>query len=77
MITYDEAYKRAKELKKHIDGCTEYEKGYVFSSSLDSGYMGGKGHISVAILKENGMAMPMNAFVIHGTGEYIREFDIE
>lgn len=76
MITYEDAYKKAKELKANIDGCTEYENGYVFSSSSDVGFIGGKGHTVCVILKENGDAIPMNVFVMQGAGEYIREFDI-
>ena len=75
MITYDEAYKKAKELKTNIDGCTEYENGYVFGSSGDRGYKGGKGHISIVVLKENGDIVTMPVFVMRGTGAEIRSFD--
>lgn len=75
MITYDEALKKAKELKPTIDGCTEYENGYVFGSSQDEGYIGGN-HTPCVILKENGKAVTMPYFVMHGTGDEIRSFDI-
>ena len=76
MISYEDAYKRAKMLKPNTDACTEYENGYVFGSSEDEGYKGGAGHTPCVILKKNGNAVPMNEFVISGTGEYIKEFDI-
>lgn len=77
MISYEEAYTKAKELKPNLDSCTEFENGYMFGSSKDKGYYGGSGHTPVVILKENGKAIPMNEFVIMGTGEEIRDFDIK
>ncbi len=74
MITYEEALKKAKELKPSIDGCTEYENGYVFGSSQDEG-VGGNNSPCV-ILKENGKAVAMPYFVMHGTGKELRDFDI-
>ena len=76
MISYEEALNRAKMLKPNTDSCTEYENGYVFGSSKDANFEGGRGHIPCVILKSNGNAIPMNEFVISGTGEYIKEFDI-
>lgn len=76
MITYEEAYRKAKELKPNTNCCTEYENGYMFGSTEDEGYRGGRGHTPCVILKKNGKAIPMNEFVISGTGEMIREFDI-
>lgn len=76
MITFDEAFKKAKEIKPNIDGCTEYENGYVFGYSGDEGFVGGYGHTPVVILKENGNQVLMNVFVIQGTGREIRSFDV-
>lgn len=76
MISYEEALKIAKQLKPNLDGCTEYENGYAFSSSKDEGYEGGAGHSICVIEKSSGKAIPMNLFVINGTGKYIKEFDV-
>ena len=76
MITFDEAYAKAKEYKEKIDGCTEYEKGYRFSYSGDNGYIGGNGHISIVVLKDNGKVISMPEFLMGDTGEYIRDFSI-
>lgn len=77
MIGYDEAYKIAKELKNPIDTCTEYEKGFMFGYTGDDGYEGGAGHTPVIILKRNGRAVNMPYFIMHGTGEEIRTFEVE
>lgn len=77
MITYEEAYKTAKELKPSIDFCTEYENGYVFSCTDDENYIGG-GHSPCVILKKNGKAVTMPWFIAKiGTGNEIRSFDLE
>lgn len=75
MIAYEVAYEKAKELKKEINNCTEYENGFVFGFSGDDNYIGG-GHAPVVILKEDGKAIPFNAFIAKGTGKQIREFNI-
>lgn len=76
MIAYEVAYEKAKELKKEIDNCTEYENGYVFGFSGDDDYIGGGGHAPVVILKEDGKAIPFNAFIAQGTGQEIRTIQI-
>lgn len=76
MISYEEAYKKAKELKPNANFCEEYENGFVFGSSEDKGFIGGKGHTRCVILKENGKPMTFPDFVSYGTGEYIKDFDI-
>lgn len=76
MIAYEVAYEKAKELKREIDNCTEYENGYVFGFSGDDEYDGG-GHSPVVILKEDGKAIPMNQFIVNGTGQEIRTFNIK
>lgn len=75
MITFDNALKKARMLKPNVDNCTEYERGYVFGSSEDDGYVGG-GHTPVVILKQTGDAVNMAYFVSYGSGEEIREFAI-
>lgn len=75
MIAYEVALERAKELKKDIDNVMEYENGWVFGCYDDANYDGG-GHSSVVILKESGKAVNMPQFVVDGTGEHLRSFDI-
>ena len=75
MITYEEALKKAKELKPTIDNCTEYENGFVFACKDDDNYEGGN-HTPCVILKESGKAIPMPVFVMQGTGEELKSFDI-
>lgn len=76
MISFEEALEIAKQRKANIDGCTEYENGFVFGFSGDDGYIGGYGHTPVVIMKEDGRLSTMPEFVIEGTGKEIRSFDI-
>lgn len=75
MISYEDAFEKAKGLKKDIDSCTEYENGYVFSFTGDSDYIGGR-HSPVVILKSDGRAVTMPYFVIHGTGDEIKNIEV-
>ena len=77
MISYEDALKKAQEVKSNIDKCIEYEKGYYFSSSEDEGYVGGAGHSPVVVQKTDGKLIPMPQFVMNGTGEELREFKTE
>ncbi|MGI6072209.1 MAG: hypothetical protein ACOX75_04270 [Lachnospiraceae bacterium] len=76
MITFEEAYKKAKKLKNNIDGYFEYENGYVFSGSEDIHYKGGAGHTAVVIEKKTGKAINMPQFVVNGTGKEIQGYDL-
>ena len=73
MVTYEEARKKAVELKPNTDWCNEFENGYMFTALEDENYTGGYGHTPVVVLKETGEVIPMNEFVIQGTGELIKE----
>ena len=75
MIAYEKAYELAKELKKDIDNVMEYENGWVFGCRDDANYDGG-GHSSVVICRDDGKAINMPQFIVNGTGEHIRDFDI-
>lgn len=75
MIAYEVAYEKAKELKADIDNVMEYEKGWVFGCHADDDFVGG-GHSCVVIQKEDGKAINMPQFIVNGTGEHIRSFDI-
>ena len=73
MITFEDAYAKAKQLKPTIDNCTEYENGYVFGCRDDDS----EGtNTPCVIMKESGKAINMPSFVISGTGEGIRHFDL-
>lgn len=76
MITFEKAYEIAKQLKPNIDGCTEYENGFVFGFSGDDDFIGGN-HTPCVILKKDGRAVTMSYFVIDGTGEEIRDIEIK
>ena len=75
MVTYEEALKKARQLKTTIDNCTEYENGFVFGSMAD-GLSDGT-NTPCVILKENGDAVNMPWFVISGMGREIRSFSVE
>lgn len=77
MVSYEEAYNIAKKLKTNIDGCIEYENGYVFYNINKILAVGGPGLTRCVILKSSGKAIPFNEFIIMGTGKEIREFDIK
>lgn len=77
MITFEEAYKKAKDLKPNIDNCTEYKKGFIFGSHEDDDYEGGYGHTPVVILKKDGSSTDMPYFIGKiGTGRKIREIPL-
>lgn len=75
MITFEEAYKIAKNFKSNIDNCTEYENGWVFSCYDDDNYIGGWGHTPVVILR-NGQKTILPEFVCNGTGKELCHFDL-
>lgn len=77
MVTYEEALEKARSLKEHIDECTEYENGYLFTYSGDEGYCGGYGHTSVVIWKKDGRATNYPEMVARGTGKEMRTFPVE
>ena len=60
MIKYEDALELAKSLKKNIDGCDEYDIGYMFKSSDDEWTIGGDG--PCCIIKESGKAVCQTEF---------------
>lgn len=64
MITYEVAYKKAKELKPNINICTEYDKGWWFGCTDDANYQGGGGHTPVVVLKEDGEVVAPSYFML-------------
>lgn len=75
MISFEEAYKIAKEVKPNTDCYYEYENGWMFGSNADNGYVGGYGHTPVVVLKKDGKTVNMMTFVNMGTGKDITGTD--
>ena len=73
MMNFEEAKKKAKELRKDIDYCQEYEDAYIFSKKDDNSF-GGQG--PVVILKENGKAINMVAYCNMSDADLVREADL-
>lgn len=67
MFTYEAAYKKAREIKSNIEGCTEYEDAYVFWGG-DEFEIGGSSTPRV-IYKNDGRMTTMNEYVINGSGK--------
>ena len=72
MITYEEALAIAKERKPNIDGCDEWDGGWVFGYSGDVDYQGGYGHTPVIIIKETGEIVNMMQFIMSGEAGDLR-----
>ena len=74
MITYDEALKIAKGLKKNIDACVEFENAYCFKSKSEEYDIGGNG--PCIVLKENGRAIISTEYYTNYATGIIKEYDI-
>lgn len=74
MISYDEALKKAKELKSNIDACDEYDVAYLFKARSEEYCIGGDG--PCVILKDNGRAINQLEFFENYEHEHIKEFSI-
>ena len=74
MITFEDAYKKARELKPNIDACDEYDIGYLFKASVDRFTIGGDG--PCIILKETGHAINQTGFYELYAPEFIRELNL-
>lgn len=75
MIDYERALETAKELKKDIDACDEYNDAYVFKTRADEFSIGGSS--PCCILKENGKAINIVEYFDNYEAEHIREFDVK
>lgn len=74
MITFKDAYAKAKALKPNIDKCFEHENGFVFSDSKE---VMCEGPSPVVILKEDGRAVMLTYFLFKiGAGKEIGEIKI-
>ena len=75
MISFREAFLKAKEIREEIDSCTEYENGYVFCSDRGEEQVGGY-YSPIVVLKEDGKVVDMPQFVVNGTGKELKSFKI-
>ena len=75
MISYREAFLKAKEIREEIDSCTEYENGYVFCSDKGQDQEGGY-YSPIVVLKKVGKVVDMPQFVVNGTGKELKSFRI-
>lgn len=73
-MTYEEAFKKAKELKPNIDACDEYDKGFVFKTKSDEWSIGGDP--PCVILKSSGDAINQVEFFDMHNPKFIRTFDL-
>ncbi len=74
MITYDEAYEKARELKPDFDACDEYDKGYMFKCKADKFSIGGSG--PCVIVKETGEAISDLVFYDEYAPKFIKEVEV-
>ena len=74
MISYEEALKMARELKKNIDACDEYDIAYVFKAKEEEYLIGGYG--PCCIIKETGRAVNQTEFVDSYDSQFIKGFDL-
>lgn len=79
MVTYEQALAIAKEKRKNIGHCAEWENGFAFEPKSDGEtYKGGFEKSPIIILKKDGSVTNMIGFIQSdgGTGELLREFDL-
>ncbi len=73
-VSFDDALKIARKLKKNIDGCDEYDKGYMFKSSADELTIGGEG--ACCVLKDTGKAVNQTEFYDTYKPQFIKSIEI-
>lgn len=77
MISFEEAIKKAKELKPSTDSCSEMSNAYIFACKDDENYEGGSDHTPCVIIKETGEAVNMPTYIAeYGYGEEIRDREV-
>ena len=76
MISYTEAFIKAKEIRTEIDNCIEYENGYVFCSDKGEDQEGGY-YSPIVVMKEDGRVINMPQFVVNGTGKELKHEQIQ
>ena len=74
MITYEEAYAKARELKPNFDACDEYDNAYVFKAESERFNIGGEG--ACVILKTTGKAINTTEFFDNYSPVFIRNISV-
>lgn len=75
MISYEDALKKAKELKPDTDHCIEYDNAYIFACHEDNGYEGTRQ--PCVILRKDGRAVALIYYLTKvGVGKKVREMDV-
>lgn len=72
MITYEEALKSAKALKRRIDYCVEYSDGYLFGWKDHDNFVGGNGPI--VVLKTDGEKVNEVEYYLEHDAKEVRRF---
>lgn len=75
MLSYEEVLRIARTKMPDVDGCTEFEKVFLFYKKTDEVHFGGADS-PVVIDRANGDALNYGEFFRMNTGEEIRDFDI-
>lgn len=74
MVPYEEAYKKAAELRPDIDYFTEFERGWLFGARKDEDFIGGAGHTPVIVVKDSGKIVNAPTFYMQiKPGEILQE----
>lgn len=73
MISFDEALKKARELKSNIDYCIEYNDAWLFGCRDEFHVIGAT---PVIVLKENGKAIDAVTYYDNYDAEELGEIDI-
>lgn len=75
MISYDDAEKKARELKPEIDHCIEYDNAYIFACHADSEYEGTRQ--PCVILRNDGRPVTLLWYLTkYGIGKKVREIEL-
>lgn len=75
MVTFEEAYKKAKELKPNINACDEYDKGYLFKAREEEFMIGGDG--ACIVLKNTGDVINQTEFYDMYKPEFVKEIELK
>ena len=69
MITYEEAFRKAKKYKFNIDLCVEYDNAYMFQTEIaDDDYVIGGPDMPIIIMKADGRDVNMTTYMMREGG---------
>lgn len=78
MITFEEALKKANEIKSGIDCGTEFENGYIFDKKDEqNGEIRYGGLLPIHMFKKNGEVVPSITFMLGNSGEPVKNFELQ